>query len=545
MSGNTQPRMHNLVVCGAINPKKSVDAAIFGDFLGFSMLLRDLHPDITGTFLSCFPLDEHFAVLAERRHPNSDIKFGTSGTNGEPLYTYSETQHRSRSGLWYTECTPSNLAAKVVNWFHEKAAAAVRGDVVNIFLCCHGDKEGSIVLGNSYMSKLQFRDLLRLFGFGIEVNAVVSHCYSGHIPGTIESDSFQPRERFIAAACSSSERHYTDRRSISGRFRNMTFSQPIAQLLQTPSQSIRDFNGYLTRFMQNAQNPTTYTYHLTPEKSEAATQISQLLVRDYVDLKYLATSTQRKKTWPTLDLVSRKKMNNVTAACQNRVTSIVDDAVAASLCLEEDPPWHFEDSGVMGRTYEAPETDYEYALKSLYFRARRQMNVLLAFRALLDEKFIQPGALEKPLDSDKLDKNTIRAHTRLSCFEVWHGQLAKDWLDPIFDEPVTWLAMLIVRSKCDFEKAIQFLITTGVAGLYDYEGYRSSVEVGSDDEVITHDPDAGVGHGHPMYGVWLPSGIPEAKVNEEMDTCMERLNEVALLTWEYFGISETEGRWTA
>lgn len=220
----------------------------------------------------------------------------------------------------------------------------------------------------------------------------------------------------------------------------------------------------------------------------------------------------------------------------------MDNAVAASLCLEEDPPRHFEDSGVMGRTYEAPETDYEYALKSLYFRARRQTNVLLAFRTLLDEKFIQPGVLEKPLDTDKLDKNTIRANTRLSCFEVWQGQLEKDWPDPIFDEPVTWLAMLIVRSKCDFEKAIQFLITTGVAGPYDHEEYCSALFplFGSGGEV-THDPDAGVGHGHPMYGFWLPSGIPNAKVNEDMDTCWERLNGVALLTRGYFGISETKG----
>ncbi|RMJ28581.1 hypothetical protein PHISP_00541 [Aspergillus sp. HF37] len=538
MSGNAQPRMHNLVVCGATDPTRPADAAIFSDFLGFSMLLRDIRPDITGTFLSCFPLDEHFAVLAKRSPPISDIKFGTSGTNGEALYTYSETKHRSRSGLWYTECTPSNLAAKVVSWFHDKAPA-VRGDVVNIFLCCHGHREGHLVLGNRSMGTFEFRDILRLFGFGIEANAVVSHCYLGQLSETIESDSFQPRERFIAAACGSSERHYTDRRSISGRFRNMTFSQPIAQFLQTPSQSVRDFNEYLTRFMQNAQNPSTYTYHLTPEKAEATTQISQLLMRDYVDLKYLATSTQRKKVWPTLDLVTRRKMKNVSLACQNRVTSTVDDAVTASLCLEQDPPWHIEDSAVMGRTFEAPETekDYEWALKSLYFRARRQMNVLLAFRALLDEKFIQTGALEQPLDSDKLDKNTLRANARLYCFDVWQGEFEEDWPERTFDNPVTWLAMLIVRSKCDFESAIQFLITTGVAGSYDLEEYRTLVPIFGSGGEVTDDPDAGVGHGHPMYGFWLPSGIPEAKVNEEMNTCLERLNGVAELALEYFGSS--------
>jgi hypothetical protein len=54
--------MHNLVVCSA-NNKSPGDAAMFADFMGISMTLRNLQYNSNGTFISCFPLDEHFDHL--------------------------------------------------------------------------------------------------------------------------------------------------------------------------------------------------------------------------------------------------------------------------------------------------------------------------------------------------------------------------------------------------------------------------------------------------------------------------------------------------
>lgn len=124
--------MQCLAVCGITNPRAEADAALFGDFLGLPITLQHLNGDITGTYLSCFPLDEHFAVLGKQTPPTHNMKFGQT-PDEKSLYNYSSMKYPIWSGLWYTDYTQKDLLGKVATWFREKAATVESGDVVNFF----------------------------------------------------------------------------------------------------------------------------------------------------------------------------------------------------------------------------------------------------------------------------------------------------------------------------------------------------------------------------------------------------------------------------
>ena len=68
-------KSYNLLVCGAKDPQN--DGFVFGDFLGFSMALKQ--KNVGGDFWSYFPIEEHFQVLGNRVPPITDIKFGKFG----------------------------------------------------------------------------------------------------------------------------------------------------------------------------------------------------------------------------------------------------------------------------------------------------------------------------------------------------------------------------------------------------------------------------------------------------------------------------------
>lgn len=90
-------KSHNLVVCGASAAR---DGFIFSDFMGYCYSL--MQKGIYGTFLSCFPLAEHFAWLATQTNPVvTDIKFGkTSKSNKNGLVSYSKAQYEKREYWW-------------------------------------------------------------------------------------------------------------------------------------------------------------------------------------------------------------------------------------------------------------------------------------------------------------------------------------------------------------------------------------------------------------------------------------------------------------
>lgn len=109
--------MHYLVVCGAFEADEDADAALFGDFMGLSRTLQTLHTSISGTFLSCFPLEEHFAILEKEKRPIKNVKFGQD-KDGNPLYIQQKTARVTDRTLVYplwhrrTHCESDDLVPR-------------------------------------------------------------------------------------------------------------------------------------------------------------------------------------------------------------------------------------------------------------------------------------------------------------------------------------------------------------------------------------------------------------------------------------------------
>ena len=157
--------MYGVQVRGATDPHAEAYAVLFGDFLGLSMTLQRLNGDITGTYMSCSPLDEHFAILGKQTPPTHDMKFGQN-PDGRPLYTYSSTKHQE------------DLLGKVATWFHEKAATV----------------KASMVFGKRMMSISDLQQLFHLFGKKAQLNIFASHCFTGSLVPEIASEPLQARQ---------------------------------------------------------------------------------------------------------------------------------------------------------------------------------------------------------------------------------------------------------------------------------------------------------------------------------------------------------------
>lgn len=85
--------MHCLVVCGA------TEADSVEDSLGLSMALHYLHADASGTFLSCFPLNERLEILGQQTPPIEDTEFGAERDGKHYSHTgRANASHRKISG---------------------------------------------------------------------------------------------------------------------------------------------------------------------------------------------------------------------------------------------------------------------------------------------------------------------------------------------------------------------------------------------------------------------------------------------------------------
>lgn len=236
--------VHNLVACGATEPDAEADGAMFSDFMSISSSLMLLEPEAKGTFLSCFPLKEHFDFLSKRTPPITDIKWGERGSKRKPIFIYQKSRYDLRPHkVWYQAFpyVKDQFYIEVVGRIWKKVREAQPGDVVNLFFQCHGTPQGT-TLGHKLLANKELAALLKRFREGAQVNAVDSHCNFGKLVEAIRND--QQQSRYIVAAAGSDQFHFTATRSISNRFRNFRLSQPFMQsLTQAKLPGLRESNS--------------------------------------------------------------------------------------------------------------------------------------------------------------------------------------------------------------------------------------------------------------------------------------------------------------
>jgi hypothetical protein len=87
----------------------------------------------------------------------------------------------------------------------EKKQQAETGDVVNIILEGHGDRNGCYYIGDRRPHPYIFRDLIADFNEGVQVNAISGACYSAKFIDAIKTSN--QRDRYFTAASGGMKQH--------------------------------------------------------------------------------------------------------------------------------------------------------------------------------------------------------------------------------------------------------------------------------------------------------------------------------------------------
>lgn len=167
-----------------------------------------------------------------------------------------------------------------------------------------------------------------------------------------------------------------------------------------------------------------------------------------------------------MDLVTWKKMRPLHQA---QAKALIDKEVAGSLSKDKDYPY----SGVMGKMLRRPERDYAFALGILRLRTDLQSDVLQIFHLLLERNFIIEETLIHPINLNTTDANVGRVLCTLRCFEEWRiDQFNNLGPDFIFDAPLKWLAIIIVRSNSEYHSLFTYLKDAKVLGEFNEHDYQ-------------------------------------------------------------------------
>jgi hypothetical protein len=523
--------MYALVVCGA-NKIDPSDQGMFSDFMGISCTLNLFKDECRGTFLSCFPIEEYFT-----QKPYSDIKFGMFGPAGTPLFTYSALKHSTRSEF-FQQVPENDLLSAVVHWIQGMGQKAKSGDVINIFLQCHGGNKGQIFLGSKFMDSSVLADLLDRFVSGVQVNCIGSHCYSGILVTKIQA--LGSLNRYAISACGPGELAYTTRRSVSNRCRGFRFAQPFVQSLakcklpavgQTEAgpltaEGFHDFMKDALQRVSSAGAPSQQVQtHLSSQQQTALIHLEELVFRDQADVLNDPRLIHRRRRieWPSLDLPNLRRIQQGpvqgarSPAALAQVVTIVNGA--SSACYGPKlPELNFPGDDHIISELERKNPDYEMLLNNLYWRGRQQSAIWDLWIILCQRGFVKWENMETDIDYSNGTREVSKVYCWLACFTAIHEQdlLREHEPFPGFcptESPVKWLAIMIARGCSDEpHKILETIDYTGILGKYDPELTRVFGR-SLCDALWSCDPTChGLREDMPnwkmdFFGSWLPKGL--------------------------------------
>lgn len=174
---------------------------------------------------------------------------------------------------------------------------------------------------------------------------------------------------------------------------------------------------------------------------------------------------------------------------------------------------------------------YIYAFRTLSYRVNIQVDILQIFDLLRQSKYITDESLKAPIDIHSTDQNVGLMLCLLKCFWSWHAnQFDHQGPHMIFDEPIRWLAVVIIRSNREYSSLIQFLKATGLLREFDDNEYGMITRVLG--TTIRHDPlAASEGTKQHQYGFTLPSS-GSGDVEASLKTCLESFMPITQLCHE-------------
>lgn len=580
-------------MCGAT---KEEDGFIFSDFMGYCFSLQQ--KGVGGRFLSCFPLNEHFAWL-ERHHPGiSDIKFGkTSNPERRAIVSYSKQQYEQHAYFWeqiergkVSVCTASpkattspeqagtllticQIKAEVMGWITQKTHDAVPGDVVNVIIECHGTRtRHALCVGSDYIYPEELREIIGKFTLGVQVNMISGACHSGAIVDLISASGQQSRH--VAAAAAAASEVSTAYRSVSNRTRNSRFAQAFCQSLariqlpgvpqeQQPVVRLGDHETWMKVMTYRNISPhhakgkqsDTYTSYNNPD--DLSQLVEAMIFREKADIVYdpAVTASRRRVEYPTINEAIVKNFRNWGPdrpyPYGNNVKQEVEQIVRKEVSkCDPDAPLG-DDGGIIEELVfqKAHEPDYANVLKALYWRGRVQMAVFDVFSTLCARGLVNPDCLRQPMSFYHTTEPASSLAFLLSCYEGPQKERSVDpkpflYHGPDFESPLIWLATMILRGCYDLKNTIETITTCRFLGDLDEEASSEWIKYGQiKDFVIDKNEMATDRIGHQEFGFWLPHGIgmvDDDAFAERLREHVNIFNRIERVFRDFFAISPEE-----
>lgn len=449
-------QVFTLVVCGADNSVR--DGWMFADFLGFSKALDGQRGQ--KSFYSCFPLKEHFADL--KRRNITDIKFGFYGNQRSHIHSYERAQFEQCPPFW-TQITPERLLHEVMFWIGKRRKSCLNGDIINIFLICHGSDDGKLSLGKKVLPAGDLSAILAKFQPGVEINVVSTACYSGHIAEEVASSTANQSGRYVAAPYHK-HKAFAMGRSVSGRIRSGRFANAVVEsLLKVTSPSTVPWtvsdndNHIIHRLRDITPGETLFTAQFLHSGFDPVTMpLDQLIlsgndpdVENIPGWRESLNSTgwdERLDTpppplgsikWQEADIIVKETLARSLAVCGQDVTPSAQ-AVAKSegeLCnLDLGYPPDIE---IFDQLF-FEETNWRMVLNNLYWRSFRQATMWEVFLRLLREDLVSAEALTYPMDLHSPTMGTYAVSRILSCYQFFVDQPQEESQNRIPSQSGEW-----------------------------------------------------------------------------------------------------------
>lgn len=558
----------NLVVCGFTDYQH--DGFGFTDFLAYCTLLGK--KNVGGTFLSCFDVDKYFGHLSVNNI--NDIKFGLL-KNGQHILSFDRFQLTKRKPFW-EDVKPADLKARVLKEIARMASEATPGDVVNIILEGHGNTAGEIKLGQHFLNSWDFARALDDFVSGVQVNAINNACHSGIFVDTIKAQN--THHRYIASACKLDETSVAVPRSASNRCRGSRYEQAWVQSFAkidvhgTPfpedeaPKTVQEHEQYIIdnihrNFSKKLDTGKTQEPQYWVYSDEAlATAVEDMIFRDKIDVLYdpQITSRRRRIEWPSMNPDMIKILSKAKAPIQSVPDDVKEEAIKL---LDEEVSRCDADGGVRCDMaifdYWPPHNKNHNlsrigdVLTTLYYRARLQSAFLDTFSMLVDRGFVCPHSLAKPVRMHNTTPATVAVAMLLSTFEYvvkemeygnsMEGRPHKLWEDSFLEEPIDWLATMIVRGCADIEQLFETIKASKFLGNVDETALQAYKRAPL--KLIACDPNerACLSMPTPDFGFWLPHGLGNVS-DEEMDlqiySSVQRFNKIERVFKKFFQVPD-------
>lgn len=515
----SQPQVHpstnHLVVCGVTDLASSW---LFGDFLGFTTALRE--QAVYGTFLNCFDLERYFASM-----PHNDIKFGRRweipdgedwDSGGElAIYTRWDFERRTR---WWTQLRGNeapNVVKMVMEWISRCTRTTGPGDVVSIILIGHGAPSG-ICLGGSRLTPESLASACSLLHPGVQVNIIVKCCYPGSF-----LQAFQTSGRakgYVHTSAAKNEKSYSERRSISGRFRNSAFGPSFVRTFGLMQDSEENWTlGKQGNFIKARLAKTPV--HSNPQLSSTSKRTT--LMKDIICHEYMAVSfsnaprrARRVISPPSIPqppqstgLALSSTQYEVACAMIEQEISLIDADLPDPDDIRLTENWFTKWTTQQRRDKAMVET-----VNVLAFRFIVQERIFLVMEDLINQGLVQINSLYVPMELEGTPTYSMSMEAIiavLDCFALGHECQNQDTFvtDRKFESAVWWLAAVISRTCTNWELVVQRWMAFHLLGKPNEDQFngllrrRLGISINPQEAAPARDLS-----GQPRLGFWLPHG---------------------------------------